>query len=261
MSITKMYLREWNGVRLLDVAKAKNADPKRLCKSDIYEEFYRRLHADGFKIGSDWISSKANLTDITKNMLLQYSANDARIISVGAGLGVVEEPLIRAGWDITLQECQGESFSYLKEKKVEFKELISNDLSVVETNAFDLCLMYGISYVFSQKSYAKYAKELHRIIKPGEFLFMWDPVGALTSNEKPSLVQRIKNNNFIRKLAGKPLIEPDVFWGWIRSADVHLDVFYGAGFELIEYRLYGADWGLVADRCQAHHQFFVFQKK
>ncbi len=235
----RLYQTSWNGTSLVDIAIKKGIDCREIAKKDIYDEFYRAMIEGGWVFDRQWIESKARISEILREKVVATAITNPKILSVGAGTGIVEEHLLRNGYDVTLQDCQSKSFEYLRRKGVEFKSIISQDFADIPSNSFDIVFIGTVSYALDDDQYQSFINDTRRICRPGGVVLFWE-VGF---NLIPVIRRLAKNGtDFIFKCFDKGYARHELFWGWIRSSDEHRHVFEHAGFKLVEQSFYNEHW-------------------
>ncbi|MBT5953198.1 class I SAM-dependent methyltransferase [bacterium] len=230
-----LYQTQWQGILLSDIAKEKGISPRKIASTDFYEAFYKKLELTNFSFDPSWKKKKKKLS----NFVLQYlkpliSKNpSATILSLGAGTGIVEEDLLKAGFKIDLHETQTTSLNYLKTKNINFNEFISQDLSSFESDSYDLIMAFSISYCFSYEDYETLFKEVFRILKKGGLLIMWDPSPEIHSSKFHMLFCKIIRK--LRQNTKQILLQKashEVFWGWLRQGSLHKKLAQNAGLKV-----------------------------
>lgn len=192
-----------------------------------YDAVYREEARTGFQAPESWFTSKKKQADIFAGELRGAD----RILSIGAGLGVIEKHLIDAGLKVDLQECQGESFNWFRQQMAgrEMPTLYeSKDLSIIPSNSYDAILVVSVVYVFDNRQYIEFLRECRRILRPAGKLIVWDhdahmPIGLLL----------------------RPLRRNWVRWGLVRTPDTQMDLIAKGGFTNIVPSYYGIDLNLL----------------
>jgi 2-polyprenyl-3-methyl-5-hydroxy-6-metoxy-1,4-benzoquinol methylase len=222
------YQTELQGLSLLDIVQKKNIPIDKIAASDFYSAFYEGLEESKFDIEPIWIAHKKETSKLLRNYLPKDK--DATILSIGAGIGIVEEDLLKEGFPIELQECQPSSLNYLKSKNVKFNKIICSDLSTI-SKKYDLIYTISTSYCFEYNKYQQFLKQIHKLLNHnGEFI-----ICECIPNKyfiTPKLINPLKR--LIKKLLGIK-IKPQVFWGWFRHPKLHISLCLKAGFKEIEH--------------------------
>lgn len=226
MAVLKHYESEWNGLNLAEIAHAMGRNAGAVAKPDFYRFFYQRLQAANFDFNAAWLQNKQFQSRRMRyyfdkfNLELGYPA---RALSIGAGLGVVEAPLLKAGYDLTLQECQDHSFAYLRQSGLRFQSWIGEDLKLIPAQPFDIIFIFTVSYAISPRDYPGFLRAVRQLLRPGGRLVLWDPVPSLKA--LPGL-RRVKDRLKRRH---------SIFWGWLRTPVEHRRALRQSGFHLDEF--------------------------
>lgn len=218
----KMFQTEWQGISLIEIAEQKQLDMHQVASSDFYDEFYRKLEENDWRFEPDWLETKRKNGRWLGSVIETLKTPQAKILSVGAGLGVVEEELIRRGHDIELQECQEKSFGYLKNRGFDSLKLwISPDLKDLPSQCYDVIYSNLMVYALKDSEYENFLWECNRILKDGGTLIITD----IVANVKWFLLQPV--------ILLKHMIDrkPRVFWGYVRSVDMHKKIAKKKGFK------------------------------
>lgn len=261
------YVTDWNGLSLPEVARSAGLDPAQIADHHFYNAFYARLRQNAFRLDADFADRKRCWTPWVQRYFdrrRQEVGNAMRGISIGAGLGIVEEPLLSRGYTLVLHECQPDSFEYLRHRGVAFEQVIGKDVSSVASETFDIAFMLTISYVFPADGFASVLRDARRILRPGGLLVLSE---VLPPFSKLPAVVRLHRTAL--KFLGCP--QPTgVFWGWLRTASEHEAALQEAGFA-VEEKLYLDDrgarvrfpflpFGCALPRSRVASQWFVARK-
>lgn len=160
----KILEDEWNGISLVDIAKEINFPLNNIADDRIYEEYYKRLKAKGYKLSDEWVDVKKKTSKFCTFIIEEYKkrtgCENPKILSVGAGLAIVEIPLIKNGYDLTLQECQPTSFDYLRNECLHTNIIISKDLQDVKSDLFDIIFCITSTYPLDDVTYLNLLKTM-----------------------------------------------------------------------------------------------------
>jgi ubiquinone/menaquinone biosynthesis C-methylase UbiE len=160
-------------------------------------------------VTKEWIQNKHHLSTWLEAYLFKNKHDRGNILSIGCGLGVVEQPLIDKGMTFDLQECQDKSIGYLKEKYPKTYEkthfILSNDLKEVGNAHYDTVLAITSTYCLTDEELDDFMKSVARILKP-KGIFIW---------YETALTWRDLFNTFKQKLLRRK--SKGVLWGWKRS--------------------------------------------
>ena len=216
-----LFSETWHNITLDDVARETGLAPDAIANHHFYEALYRRWRSDGFASDPGWLEGKRQIADLMGATLREH-ARKGPVLSIGAGLGLIEQHLIRAGWQIDLQECQGESLTQVAEA-TGAKVWITPDLRPLPSDAYDAVLSISMAYALDQDAYLQLLVDCHRVLRPGGILLVWD------HDIRVSLAP-------LRRLVrGGPR---PLRWGWLRSPALHAALAARAGFRSIRTRFF-----------------------
>lgn len=226
-----MYQVEWNGIRLEEVAASLNVRTSELAERNFYEAFYRKLASGDFRTSDDWVAQKASasrrLRAIFASIDPLWREQDRVALAVGAGLGILEIPLIEDGYRIHLHDVQNESLRYFEQRSrvPAEKTYIAPSLADVPDMAYDAVYISQVMYAFDDAHYGSVLDHAYRILKPGGTLMIWDPACQWID-----LYARVRSRT---PPAG-------VLWGWMRSTRLHIGLAKRAGFQVLRQTVLSA---------------------
>lgn len=269
MSGYKMYQTEWQGISLVEVAKKRNLPLAELAASDLYDEFYKTLKENHYSFSEGWLAQKQKGGRWLKELVdseQKARGQKLKVLSIGCGLGVVEEELIKDGYDIALQECQSESFDYLRTKVPSMPPCyVTTDFSTIPSQGFDIVFTNQMLYCFDDVALSELVVHIHRLLKPQ---------GLFVSGGEPQAWARQKVRIMLSKVKRMFVgggVTPRVFWGYQRTAGTLKQMAREAGLAFIKELAFDADWNEVAapgriagylyGKTQATAQGMIFQKK
>ena len=159
----KLYQNIWHDIKFKDFYKiAKNDLPD----STFYEKFYDLFHekySSYEELDRVWVKDKLEYIEIFKKST-KFRKN-SRILSVGCGTGLIEKELIQNHDfnNIEVTEVTDSPLKWLK-KYISplnihigyFPDCIKHD------NKFDLIILSGIDYVFTDKEFITLIKNVNK---------------------------------------------------------------------------------------------------
>ena len=236
-----LYQRKWNGVDLLDVAAAPGRMEKGVPSPAFYAEYYRRLRAAGDHLPAEWWAVKERNTKLLARWISAAAGTrDPRslaVLSVGAGLGAVELPLIEQGYRITLHEVQDESLAFAVNRASQrgiTLDVVTGAVAQVG-RTFDLVYLGTCEYcVADPDGYKAFLSEVRGAVARGGRVTALDFEPGLRSYVAAWLAP-VRNARGIR-------------WGRLRSAAERTRAFASAGLEVTVCELYNEDLNPVSSR-------------
>jgi SAM-dependent methyltransferase len=207
--------KEWHNILLNNIADRKSRD--KIADVTFYKKFYEAFDNNGGSLSPEWLTQKANVSEWIERTFLQLPAgakkDSFKILSLGVGLGIIEEPWIRNGFQVHLQECQESSLKKLRSKFPTVPIYIGDARSVIApAGTFSLIIFSALDYVFDQKCYGDLLKEVHRLLSPGG-----KAVCVCASN----LPLRAMVFN-LKKLTSYKTEKNPVAWGYRRTIGEHI---------------------------------------
>ena len=207
----KFYQNDWLGLNLAEIGCKINHNKSHIAGSKFYNEIYHQvIGQNDFTLSQSWLEKKKNISDWIGSFLRSNIPSDASILSIGCGFGVVERPLIQEGMNITLQECQTHSLQYLQKKYPEVFEkttlIISEDLSDIPSNSFDVIISITSTYCLNQETLCSFLESVKRILKK-DGIFLWYET-VLSLEDVLDVAYRL-----VRNVPS----QDRVLWGWKRS--------------------------------------------
>jgi SAM-dependent methyltransferase len=206
----KFYQGHWFGIDLKKLSRQEGLLIDVVASEKLYHHVYKKLLKDDENpITAEWLKNKHNLSGWLCNFIHEKKLQQGSILSVGCGLGIVEQPLVEKGIKIDLQECQDISIQYFQKnypdefQKIKF--IHSLDMKEIEDSSYDAIMAITSTYCLSDQVLLEFLHAVHRILRK-KGIFIWYET-VLNVND---IIQFLKN-----KLRGKK--QEGVLWGWKRS--------------------------------------------
>ena len=168
----------WHGYCLQSLAESKGLPLDSIAGAEIYSAVYEKLKADKYQtISLSFCESKKRLAQWLESFFhSQHISSQSKILSIGCGMGLVESPLRKVGFEIDLQECQEQSFDYMmKRYPVEFKKsklIISQDLESINNQTYDCVMAITSTYPLEERQLSSFLASVSRVLKKGG-IFIW----------------------------------------------------------------------------------------
>lgn len=160
------YQDRWQGVLFQDLPDSTRSQ---VVGREFYRIFYESLLSRHVELASDWIAQKQNIGHWLVTVLLKpFGAPDKlRVLSVGAGLGVVEGWLWERGYRVDVLECEEHSLLSLKQRYPALTGIVGDARRIpCRTGIYDLVYMSAVDYCFDRLQYVEVLREAHRLLKP-----------------------------------------------------------------------------------------------
>jgi|GEM_PF-5551324 len=250
------YQTHWQDIPLVDIFKASNQSSAIDDNSKLYDYFYERFTKDGLSLKSEFIAHRNTVSNWLESVMSDLSVipNLSRILSIGAGFGIIEASLIKKKYNITMQECQDKSVDYMKKfiPPEKFKFIKSKNLNNIEANSFDFIYAYGVCYSMTLQTLNSFLAEVERILVPqGIICIAGDAPYAWSLIKSPF----VKHNGFV--------------WGWRRPWQLTSFLAKKNGLQLISHAFLGESFANVSPKkflgiplyFGPYQDFFLFRKR
>jgi SAM-dependent methyltransferase len=212
----KMYQTEWQGINFTEFASLSS---RNLPCDSFYDAFYSILFSryHGFDaLSEEWRVHKAKLA----KFILRRTTVDARVLSVGCGLGYVEHEILQIARDQTdlhVQEIVSTALSWIR------KEIRSENMHIgpipdclPKKHTFDVIYLSAVDYALSDYQLRDLFKTLQSYLKPhGELLILSASFLPMVSRWRVPLVfLKARLADILDWLNLRPRGQ---FWGWART--------------------------------------------
>jgi SAM-dependent methyltransferase len=207
---------EWHNILLQTVDRRQHSSE--IADADFYKTFYETFDDNGGSLSPEWLDRKTNISQWIEKTFLQLPAgmnkDSFKILSLGVGLGIIEEPWIRKGFQVHLQECQEVSLKRLRSKFQTVPIHIGDARSVnAPGGQYSLVIFSALDYVFDRKGYRELLQEVRRLLNPEG-----KAVCVCVSN----LGFKAMIFSLIKKLISHRNKESVIPWGYHRTVGEHI---------------------------------------
>lgn len=227
----KFYQREWHGISFKDIEPFSTKLPSKFFYSKFYEKLFVKYK--GFEeLDEVWTEYK---TKVAKK-INSYLKSDRDILSIGSGIGVVEDTLTKLNPDlrITAIEPSENASLWIRDNP---------NISVVDgyfpeclgrNCQFDFVYANNIDYVFDDREYEAF---LRSVVDYGlsEILII------TTANYNTWTCLKL----VVRQIIGAMglISKPDhgQFWGYLRTKQEHRKALLKVGFVNVNFEKLGSD--------------------
>ena len=225
----RLYTREWQGIPFSSFAKTSTSH---LADSDFYNSFYRTFF-DRYKnygeLDPEWRKTKDELSE----WLVNRFASGGKVLSVGCGLGYIEQDMFGKYGDVIelhVQDYAGEAHRWLQGVLPEDRIHRANSHSE-DIGQYDLIYLSAVDYALQDKELEELLARLGPALTPAGELIMISSsfVGDSTLGRAWAWC----------KDAAKALLERlglynrGQFWGWMRTRDEYQSVIRSAGYKAV----------------------------
>ena len=207
----KLYQFSWLGIKFNQIHLKKSS--RFLANEYFYSLFYKNLfkkYKNLYQLPNVWLKHKLNVAKfVQKFCKRKFKKKKIKILSIGCGLGLIENYLYGKGFIITATENQRISTKFLN-KKINF--IKTDNLKIFNKKKFDAVLVCGIDYVFNNKEYRNFLKEIEGM--NFKYLIITD------------IIIRSKLSVYLNYLKSVvKYLYLGQFWGWIRDENEHIEIF------------------------------------
>lgn len=200
------YQTVWNKVNLIDLAIEIGQPLDELPTEEFYSAYYTKINSKS-DLAQDWKSAKNDQTLWLKDVILAFGDKQSKVLSVGAGTGIVELPLIKAGFNIHLQDFQKESFQVYD--ALNLTTCYNSDLSAIKNIKYDLVVTMAMTYALNDQSLRELFLSVSSLLKArGKFIVLDCPLSWF------EIYSYIRNRQFYK--------ENCLLWGYKRDVNEYL---------------------------------------
>jgi len=211
------YQREWQGIRLGALDRPSTTG---VVGRDFYHSFYQRLLQADPVLTTEWLEDKRRLAHwlATTWLVARDPQEPLRVLSVGAGLGIVEHELWMKGYEVNALECNEHALRYLAGRCPGLRVMVGDARSLPYQDAsFDVVYMATVDYCFDRADYVQVLCEMRRVLRLGGLA-----LSLCASNLSwPTLLRACTLEMFFRGRKNRQ-DTTQVPWGYQRTVGEHL---------------------------------------
>jgi len=246
----RFYQTTWNGVDLVALAHSLGHSIRELPSSRFYEAYYQKISPHS--LSEEWQYKKGCQTEWLKKQIDLYGDKRKPTLSIGAGTGIVEVPLIKSGHNIHLQECQKESLSLFG--GTELTTCYYGSLDEIPQKEYNTITSLAMMYALDDDQLKSFFHSCANILESGGILILLD-----TSLSWQEIYSYLRNWRYFARNY--------LLWGFKRSVPHFLKL--AKGFELLSKEYYDPYMKILPVKrimqipynATPHWQMMVFQKK
>lgn len=165
------YQTTWSGISLVDLAKKLEHPLEKLPDARFYDAYYKKISNRKSLLNKKWKLSKKKITQWLKEQIDMHGNCKSHIISIGAGTGIIEIPLIESGYTIDLQEYQEESLDIFQVRNL--TTCYVKDLKTIEGINYDIAVVIAMTYALSDKELELFFESCAKILgKNGKLIIL-----------------------------------------------------------------------------------------
>jgi ubiquinone/menaquinone biosynthesis C-methylase UbiE len=222
------YQTEWHNISFSSFCQISST---KLADSDFYNAFYRALfekYRDYDALDPAWRRVKDEIAD----WLVASLPDGSRVLSVGCGLGYMEQYLWRKHGDFVelhAQDYASHSLKWLRQvlPADRIHELGDGGGKATEENRYDLIYLSAVDYALSDEDLLSLLSDVQRALSDGGKVLMI----SASFLEDPNWRQLVRNckRAVIRLLELTGLRKRGQLWGWMRSREDYQTIMRSAG--------------------------------
>jgi len=223
----KIYQKSWHAIDFSELESIISI--KNLPGENFYIEFYEKFnkkYGNLNQLDKNWLLLKKKAAEeIAQNL---NNSKICSILSLGAGLGIIEKKLFDLGYkNLYIQEVSKSATIYSRKFLEEKNIFIGNFPDCINTNnKFDYIILGGIEYLFNDVELENLLYNVKRFMheKSKLIILSW-------SIEEESAVYQIKS--IIKRVLIKiRLFNPGQFWGYSRKLKELNSICEKTGFKI-----------------------------
>ena len=215
--MTRNFQRTWQGLDIDALPEATTLAP---AGTSFYEQFYSEAEKSprNWSGRGRWIEEKRRLGYLLDDLFAERGIDahaNHRILSLGAGFGLVEDVLVERGHVVDVQDCQVISIRSFRERHAGSGAFVCDARSISAMNgSYSAVCLIALEYAFNSSEYQELLREVARTLRPSGLAVLVSVSNLRARDVLLSWPRRLKDRLLHR---GRPA----VYWGYSRSVDVH----------------------------------------
>lgn len=225
----RFYQQEWHGIPFRSFARTSSSE---LVGAPFYSAFYQAFF-ERYKTPADldpeWLLVKRQTLDL----IVQHPAmgKDQRILSLGCGLGLIEQQLLDLGYTgLEINEVSSEPLRWVADRFGPGKVHVGFFPGCVPADRiYDVILLIGVDGVFDQPGLIGFMKDVRSRLRPGGhcILVSWTRLADPAPLRKGIDLAKDAVKMLLDRAGIRPLGQ---FWGYLRSSAEIRGAMSAAGF-------------------------------
>lgn len=226
----RFYQTDWQGISFTDFYKVSSSQ---LAGSDFYNAFYQELFRrySGYEeLDAGWLRDKENVA----NWIAKSLPINARVLSIGCGLGYMECCLHRKHIEVHVQDYASNAFTWMRHELPDTCIHLVGEDDSAGIEPYDLIYLSGVAYAVEANDLISMLSSLKNQLQNGGRILVLP--GAYLDESLPFTVKLkdcVKDiAKFILETFG--LYHRGQFWGWQRTHLEYKRLLKRAGYSDIE---------------------------
>lgn len=226
-----LFQAEWQGIPFSSFAEIEISS-KNLPGPEFYDAFYRALfqkYGSYETLDADWRRKKDEVMD----WLVKTVRDGARVLSMGCGLGYVEQRLYREHGDrieIHVQDYACQALRWLRQV-MPAESIHDGGGELAKTECYDLIYLCAVDYALSHVDLVDLLSGVKSNLREqGEVLMI---SASFLDNGMGQVLLRPLKDAVKLLLERLGLYKRGQFWGWLRTREEYRAIMQGAGFATI----------------------------
>lgn len=218
------YQTVWNKVDLINLAHELGHPLNKLPTNQFYEAYYDNFLSNQKTFEHEWKASKRIQTDWLRCQIDSLVDKDLPVLSVGAGTGIIEQPLIQAGYNIHLQEFQKKSLEIFGASALTTCHY--TDLSEIIDEQYGMIVTIAMTYALDETALRAFFASCNKLLTKNGILVILD-----TSLSWKEIYSYIRNKKYYEN--------NHLLWGYKRGISNYSKLTFN--FILDSYEFYNEE--------------------
>jgi hypothetical protein len=228
----KMFQKQWHNIQFDEISTISS---RRMAGADFYGKFYKAFF-DRYKkfdeLDKDWLDQKGQIV----NLVAMIVKSDSKVLSVGCGLGYIENCLIklRPNIDLCVQEVTKICWPWLSSDIKESQRFVGEITKCLPNEKkYDIIYLSGVDYAIDSGDLIGILTYLRKLLEPGGRCLM---ISASFNDDQEAVKSFARNAKDLAKYLFEILLfkSRGQFWGWSRNESEYNALMNKAGYKNIE---------------------------